>query len=198
MTFLAKARSAWGEPVPSWIAALAMASDAPGSDQTAVARRIGVSPTAVRLLIANRYVGGTDKMKSKVEAALSTELRQAAAGGWGATPPDWIAALAEACRREPQTAVARRLDYSGSVVSQVLANTYKGDLARVEAVVRGALMGAEVDCPVNGPELPRDACVRVQERELSGKFATNALTRSFRAACPACPHYVGKRRDSAA
>ncbi len=198
MTFLAKARAAWGDPVPAWIAALALAADAPGSDQAAVARRIGVSPTAVRLLIANRYAGGTDKMRDKVENALAGEVQQAAAGGWGASPPDWIVALAEACRREPQTAVARRLEYSASVVSQALTNTYKGDLRRLEAVVRGALMGAETDCPVNGPGLPLDACVRVQERELSGRFARNVLTRSFQAACPACPRYVGKRRDSAA
>lgn len=195
MTFVTKARAAWANP-PIAIVALATACDA--SRPVEVAARLGISRGAVSQLISNTYAGNLERMLAMISKRLEPEMTAAAAGGWGANPPDWIVALAEACRREPQTAIARRLDYSASVVSQALGNTYKGDLRRLEAVVRGALMGAETDCPVNGPGLPLDACVRVQERELSGRFARNAMTRSFQAACPACPRYVGKRRDSAA
>lgn len=193
MSCLAKARAAWGAP-PPWIVALAAAADA--ASQRRVAKHVGLTNCAVSQAIANKYPGDMKAMKAKVEKVLAAEMRQAEAGGWGVEPPDWIAALAEACRREPQTAVARRLEYSASVVSQVLANTYKGDIRRIEAIVRGALMGETVACAVLGPDLARHACVSASEREMGGKHTATALTRAYRAECPRCPHFIGRRRDA--
>jgi hypothetical protein len=80
-----------------------------------------------------------------------------ALAAWGEPLPDWIEALATACDRQSQNAVARRLGYSGAAVSLVLNHRYGRDLTAVEQAVRGALMATTVACPVVG-ELAADAC----------------------------------------
>lgn len=48
---------------------------------------------------------------------------------WGIVIPDWIIILAEACDRESQSAISRKVGYSASAISQVLSNTYQnGDI----------------------------------------------------------------------
>ena len=82
---------------------------------------------------------------------------------WG-NAPDWVIVLAEACNLESQVGVARRVDYSASVVNAVLSNSYqKGDIARFEQAVRGALMAETVICPAKG-DLPRNACLSWQKK----------------------------------
>lgn len=105
--------------------------------------------------------------------------------------PDWIVALAEAADRDGLGEVGKRIGYSKSVVSQVLGNTYgKGNLARVEAIVRGAYMAEVVGCPVLG-EIGRDQC----RREQSTPFvATNSSRARLKRACKTCEHSV-KRSD---
>lgn len=99
---------------------------------------------------------------------------------------DWIAALNAEAQRTSQSATATRIGYSPAVVNQVLKGTYKGDLGRVEESVRGAIMGATIDCPVIG-EIPRNRCIDHQRR--SGSFAaTNPLRVQLHRNCPICPN----------
>ena len=107
-----------------------------------------------------------------------------ARAGWGATPPDWILALAEACASDSQAGVGRRLGVSGSMLSSALAARYPGDMAKLEQRVRGALMGATVVCPVLG-ELGRDRCVAEQGKPAS---TASSVAVRLRRACKTCPN----------
>jgi len=113
--------------------------------------------------------------------------------GWGDDPPDWVIALAAECERSDATSVAKALGYTVAVISGVVRNNYKGSYPKVEARVRGAFMGAMVDCPVLG-EIERDRC----EREQSLKhFGTSAMrTRVYRACRSGCPHSRLKKEGS--
>lgn len=102
---------------------------------------------------------------------------------------DWIDALRAECARTSQARAATLIGYSPAVVNQVLKGTYNGDLGSVEETVRGALMGATVECPVIG-EIPRNRCIEHQRR--SGSFAaTNPLRVQLHKTCPTCQN----RRD---
>ena len=110
-----------------------------------------------------------------------------ARAAWGEDAPEWVIALAEACNRETQAAVARKLGYSSSTISQVLSNNYQlGDMIRMEAVVRGAMMSETVLCPVMGTEIGRDVCSGWQKRPFSTASA-NAV-RMYQGCRSACPH----------
>ncbi len=77
-----------------------------------------------------------------------------------------------------------RLDYSPSTLSQVLSATYRGDLSRVEQVVRGALLGAQVECPVLGA-IGRDRCLQEQDEPFRATSAMRAqLWHACRSGCP--------------
>lgn len=117
-------------------------------------------------------------------ARAPTDFLARARAGWG-DPPDWIVALAMACAAESQTAVAARLGVSGSMISAALARRYPGDMAKLEARVRGALMGANVVCPVLG-EVGRDRCIAHQGKPFSA--ASSVAVRLFRACRSGCPH----------
>lgn len=108
-----------------------------------------------------------------------------AQAAWGEATPDWVRILAEEVDRTTQTATAKRLGYSSSVVSQTLGKSYAGDLSSVEQAVRGALMGATVECPVLG-EIGRDMCLDEQRMPAA---ATSAMRMQLWRACRAgCPH----------
>lgn len=113
-----------------------------------------------------------------------------ARNGWG-TPPDWIITLADACAADTQAGVARKLGVSGSRLSQALARTYPGDMAKLEEIVRGALMGATVNCPVLG-EIGRDRCLAEQAKPFT--VSSSVRTRLYRACRSGCPHARGKDR----
>lgn len=115
----------------------------------------------------------------------ATDFLGRAREGWGATPPSWIMALADACTGTSQTAVARRLGVSGSQISQALANRYPSPLDRLEELVQGALMGACVACPVLG-EIGRDRCLAEQAMPFS--TASSVRVRLYRACRAGCPH----------
>ena len=109
-----------------------------------------------------------------------------ARAAWGEQPPEWIIALAEACNAENQRLVGKRIGYSGPTVSQVLSRSYeKGDMARFETVVRGALMSETVRCPVL-QEIGRDVCLGWQKRPFSTASA-NAV-RMYQGCRSGCPH----------
>jgi hypothetical protein len=99
--------------------------------------------------------------------------------------PDWVLALAEACNATSQKAVAARLGYSGSVVSQALACRYAGDIGTLTERVRGAYMQETVLCPVLG-EVGRDRCLQEQREPFR---ATSSMRAQLYHACRnRCPH----------
>lgn len=102
----------------------------------------------------------------------------------------WIEVLQAACKASSQSAVAKRLGYSTTVVNQVLKGSYTGDLQRVQLAVEGALMGATVDCPILG-DIPRLACVDHQRHAQGAFVATNPTRVQLRRACPTCPNRTG-------
>ncbi|CAA0128964.1 Uncharacterised protein [Starkeya nomas] len=113
-----------------------------------------------------------------------------AKAAWG-SPPDWILALAEACQRDTQAAVSRRLGVSGSQISHVLGANYAGRTERLEQLVRGAYLGAIVSCPVLG-EIERDRCLEEQSRPFAATSSTRAqLYRACRGGCPFATHCKG-------
>jgi hypothetical protein len=100
---------------------------------------------------------------------------------------DWLTVLREQCKSTSQAAVAKLLSYSPAVVNQVLKGTYKGDLARVQRSVEGALMGLTVECPIVG-EIPRNRCLEFQRRDFA---ATNPFRVQLSRSCPTCPNRRG-------
>lgn len=109
-----------------------------------------------------------------------------ARAAWGEPLPDWIIALAEACNATTQSAVGKRIGYSGSTVSQVLSDTYRnGDMVRIESVVRGALMAETVHCPIL-QDIGRDICLGWQKRPFS--TANSNAVRMYQACRNGCPH----------
>ncbi|WP_142850831.1 transcriptional regulator [Telmatospirillum sp. J64-1] len=110
---------------------------------------------------------------------------QRARVAWGEALPQWVQVLAEHCDATSQARTAKRIGYSGAVVSHVLKNVYPGDIAKVELAVRGALMAATVNCPVLG-DLPTNECLEHQRRKFA---ATNHVrVRLYRSCHGGCPH----------
>lgn len=104
---------------------------------------------------------------------------------WPEGPPDWILVLAERSTAEGQSAVARRLGVSGSMVCQILAGRYPADTTRVADLVRGAYMGAAVCCPWYGREIGIDKCAAEQRRPYS---SASPMAARFARVCGSCPH----------
>ena len=107
-----------------------------------------------------------------------------AAAHW-APVPDWIDCLADECAASNQSAVARRLSISPSIVSTVLRNKYPGDVDAVETAVRGAYMNASLDCPALG-SIPADECQQWRRKSRKFNNANSLRVRMFRA-CGDCP-----------
>lgn len=113
-----------------------------------------------------------------------------AAAAWSPAP-DWVLALAAEADRIGQPATAKCIDYSAATVSQVISNSYRGDLRRVEQMVRGALMGAVVDCPVKG-EMARNVCLKWQEKPFAATSADRTrMYHACRSGCPNSRHQTG-------
>ncbi|MBK1625220.1 transcriptional regulator [Afifella marina] len=110
---------------------------------------------------------------------------------WG-EPPDWVVTLAEEATRTTGAAAARRINYSPATLSQVISNTYRGDLGRVQEMVEGALMASTVDCPVLG-EIGRDRCLDEQARP----FAATSTHRAqlYHWCAGRCPHSKQHKGD---
>lgn len=111
---------------------------------------------------------------------------------WGADMPAWVRVLAEECDRTSQNKAAIRLGRSSSLVSNVLSNKYggeyAGDLEAVEELVRGALMGETLICPVLG-EIDKKACRDWRGR--AGEFsARNTRAVQMFRACNRCPRHT--------
>lgn len=107
-----------------------------------------------------------------------------ARGAWGEAIPPEVLVLAEACRAQTSRAVAKRLGYSDAVVSHVLAARYPGDMKKVFATIRGALMGETVMCPILD-KIGRDRCLTEQATPFA---ATNSTRARLFHACKTCPN----------
>lgn len=68
---LAKARNAWGESIPEWIMILAEACNR--SSQSAVAKELSYSGSAISLVIGNAYNGDLGRIEQMVRGALMAE-----------------------------------------------------------------------------------------------------------------------------
>lgn len=109
-------------------------------------------------------------------------------GGDAARVPDWVMILAETVDVKGTRQTAARIGYSHSVISRVMSGKYDGDMERVAGIVRGAMLGETVSCPVVGG-IARDVCLDNQKR---GKPFTSSLrARLYRACRDGCPHYRG-------
>jgi hypothetical protein len=116
---------------------------------------------------------------------MSSNALEISRTAWGDPLPDWIEVMAGKCLEMPQVKVAERLGYSAAVVSQLLRNRYKGNLAALEDAVRGAWMGATVICPVVG-SMRSDVCRDWQRKGKEFK-ATNSNRARMYFACASCP-----------
>lgn len=115
--------------------------------------------------------------------------------GWS-VPPAWVLSLAQACAASSQAAVGRRLGLSGALISAVLGGTYAargGDMKRVEEIVRGALMGSTLVCPVMG-EIGTDRCHKEQREPFR---ATSAFRVRLFQMCRRCPNRHTKEESHA-
>ncbi|MEE3071299.1 MAG: hypothetical protein VX378_09375 [Pseudomonadota bacterium] len=107
-----------------------------------------------------------------------------ARAAWGPTIPAWVEGLARACDESSQNKVAKRLEVSAALISNVLAHKYPGDLARIADLYRGAYESAEVDCPGLG-RVALDVCHgwRKKAKHLQ---PVNALNVQMFRACNRC------------
>lgn len=96
---------------------------------------------------------------------------------------EWVARLRAECKRTSQTVVARKVNYSPTVVNRILKGNYEGDMRAVQKAVEGALMGATVSCPVLRT-IPANKCLEIQGQPFA---ATNPqrvqLYKACRAGC---------------
>lgn len=118
-------------------------------------------------------------MKSKVDFLAKAQA------AWGDQLPQWVAELAREATRTTSAKTAKRIGYSGAVLSHVFANNYPGDIKRVELKVRGAFMGENVMCPIVG-EIGRDRCL--EEQRMGNTGASSIRTRLFHACRGGCQH----------
>ncbi len=121
-------------------------------------------------------------------------FEQKVADAYGNPPPEWLAELARLADAAGLTGCATKIGYSKAAISNVLNGKYgKGDLGRVEEMVRGALMSETVDCPVIG-EIGRDRCLREQREPFRATSAFRAQL--FHACRGGCPHARATQEDA--
>ena len=131
---------------------------------------------------------------SSTPARTAGDATAKARRAWGGNMPDWVAELAAACDATSQNRVAKRIGYSASTISQVLSRTYRGDMARVEQAVRGALMHETVHCPVLG-ELPQHVCLEHQKKAARGLVGTSSWRTRLTRTCPSCQHATTANKE---
>lgn len=108
-----------------------------------------------------------------------------ARASWGDQMPGWVERLAVECAASSQNRVAARLNRSASLVSAVLRNKYRGDMAAVEEAVRGTLERTAVACPARGT-ISWTLCRDWQRQSQVWSNVNSERQRMYRA-CNACP-----------
>lgn len=98
--------------------------------------------------------------------------------------PDWVLELAAQCNASSQSAAAKKIGYGSSTISQVLSNTYAGNMDRMKQMIEGAFMASVVNCPVLG-EIGRNRCLIEQKQPFRATSAHRAqLYHACRGGCP--------------
>lgn len=165
----------------SWLEILAERCAA--TSQRKVASDLGVSDTAVCLVLGGKYPADTKAIEAKVLEVYAD--------------PDWLRTLRDEVKRTSNVRTAQRLGVSEATVSQVLSRTYKAATVRIERRVRGELMAQTCDCPVLF-ELSTKVCQTVQERARNA--IANPMYQQAWYACRGegrfsnagpCPHFNG-------
>lgn len=115
-----------------------------------------------------------------------------AQSAWAPKAPDWIVALAR-CADGPDSlnAIGAKLGVSGGALSAVISHSYPGGYARIEVRVRGALMAATVNCPVEG-EIARNRCA---DNQVSKPSSASPARAQFPFRCKTCPHAFQKEQS---
>jgi hypothetical protein len=106
---------------------------------------------------------------------------------WGDDLEEWVATLAMACDRSSQNLIAKRMNYSPSVISAVLNRSYKGAYSAVEKTVRGHLLAETLECPVLG-ELRQHICLEHQKRAVHLNPTSAARVQLAKACRGGCVH----------
>lgn len=128
-----------------------------------------------------------------MSAPMSDPVRKASEA-WGDNAPAWVIRLAEECARTSQAQVAKALDRSPSMISAVLAAKYPGDMAAIEARVRGAYFDTTVECPARG-RLTLDQCQDWKARARTFVNVNRERVEMYRF-CRACPRFKGASNAS--
>lgn len=81
---------------------------------------------------------------------------------WGATPPDWIVALAREVDATSQVRAAGRIGVSSTTVNRVLSHTYAGRYEKAEDAVRAHLLSDRIVCPYQG-DIPAASCLNARQ-----------------------------------
>lgn len=114
---------------------------------------------------------------------------------WNNAAPDWIIELAALADQLALKGAGKRIGYTGSLVSTVLANKYTGDLKAVEGAVRGALMGLTVYCLAQG-DITKDVCLAWQKLPRGQSDSTRV--RVYRACRSGCLHSrISQKKEQA-
>lgn len=107
------------------------------------------------------------------------------AGSWSA--PEWVTEMAVYADTHGLKSTGKLIGYSGSTVSQVIANKYPGDTAAVAERVGGALMGVTVFCDGAGLDMARNTCLDWQKKPRAA--TSSQRTKMYRACHGGCPHF---------
>lgn len=106
---------------------------------------------------------------------------------WGAALPGWVEVLAVECGRSSANKVAKVLDYTPAVISQVLGNKYPASTDRLEERVRGIFLDAKVACPARG-DMPLQECQDWRDKAPRFVLGNPERVRMYRA-CNKCPRH---------
>lgn len=104
---------------------------------------------------------------------------------WGDAMPDWVLLLAKQCAASSQNKVAKRINRSAALVSAVLRQSYKGDMAAVEEVILGTFANKTVVCPALGT-ISAAVCRDWMRLGRSYSNESSERVRMYRA-CRGCP-----------
>ncbi|MBX9561603.1 transcriptional regulator [Aeromonas hydrophila] len=99
----------------------------------------------------------------------------------------WLEVLQAEVAASSLTVVADKLGLSRTTISQVCNQKYPGDMARVQTLVEGALMGNKVMCPILG-EIPVHQCLAHQRRGPRDVGSSPMDIKLWKACRSGCPH----------
>lgn len=99
----------------------------------------------------------------------------------------WLEVLQAEVEASSLAVVADKIGLSRTTISQVCNQKYPGDLARVQTLVEGNLMGHKVICPILG-EIPVHQCLAHQRRGANEVGSSPMDIKLWKACRSGCPH----------